>query len=139
MSMPKNMTLVLLQYQAGVLRLSGQHEELIVIRQDGTLECVDTSELGFPLGIESDISAYIAQTEVQLAPNEVAVLYTDGITDAVNTKNELYGLKRLHNVLLQNYDRDADGIRAAVIEDVMQHINGHKVFDDITLVIIKQK
>lgn len=139
MTMPKNMTLTLLQYKAGVLHLSGQHEELIVIRQDGTLDRIDTSDLGFPLGIESDISPYVAQTEIQLVRNEVAVLYTDGITDAVNTRNELYGLERLHQVLLQNRDRDANGIRSAVIADVMQHIGDCKVFDDITLVVMKQK
>lgn len=135
----KNMTLALLEYEAGVLRLSGQHEELILVRQNGEIERIDTLELGFPLGLESDISSFIGQTEIHLQPGEVAVLYTDGIPEAVNAQNEFYGLERLYEVLQQNCDRPATEIRAAVIENIRQFIGDSRVLDDITLVVFKQK
>lgn len=135
----KNMTIALLDYEAGVLRLSGQHEELIVVRNNGAIEQFDTMNLGFPLGIESDISQFVAETKVELQTGEVAVLYTDGITEAVNGKNEQYGLENMYKILKQNRHKSANEIRQAVIDGVMAHIGTQKVFDDITLLVLKQK
>lgn len=135
----KNMTLALLDYEAGVLSLSGQHEELIIVRNNGKIERFDTMDLGFPLGIESDISSFVAETQVELQSGEVAILYTDGITEAVNGNNEQYGLEGMYEILRQNHHKSANDIREAVIEGVMKHIGTQKVFDDITLLVLKQK
>ncbi|MGB3491581.1 MAG: ammonium transporter [Elainellaceae cyanobacterium] len=135
----KNMTIALLDYEAGVLRLSGQHEELIIVRQNGEIEIVDTIDLGFPLGLESDISSFIDETCVQLQPNDVAVLYTDGITEAVNIEREQYGLNRLYQVLIENRHADANAIRRAVIQNVLAHVGEATIFDDLTLVILKPR
>lgn len=135
----KNMTLSLLQYEMGVLNLSGQHEDMIVLRTDGAIESIDTFDLGFPLGLEKDISAFVAQTNIQLNPEDVAVLYTDGITEAMNMQKEQYGLDRFHQVLQNNRDRTATEIRQRVIQDVMMFVGAQRVFDDITLLILKRR
>jgi PAS domain S-box-containing protein len=135
----KNMSLALLEYKAGDLYLTGQHEELIVVRQDGQLEHIDTLDLGFPLALEADISPFIAEIKVHLHSGDIAVLYTDGISEAMNTQNSQYGLEKMYEVLQQNRDRSAQEIRQAVIADLMQHIGKQKVFDDITLLVMKQK
>ncbi|MGG6293483.1 SpoIIE family protein phosphatase [Leptolyngbya sp. AN02str] len=138
MRSPKNMTLALLEYEAGMLRLSGQHEELIIVRADGHIEPIDTLDLGFPLGIESDISAFVAGKEIQLHSGDVAVLYTDGISEAMNGDRVQYGLERLYTVLKRYHHNSAQAIRKAVIEDVKQHIGSEQVFDDLTLLVLKQ-
>ncbi len=135
----KNMTLSLLQYERGVLNLSGQHEDVIILRSDGAIECVDTFDLGFPLGLEKDISAFVAQINIQLNPGDVAVLYTDGITEAMNMQKEQYGLERFHRVLHNNRDRAATEIRQHVIHDVMAFVGDQRVFDDITLLVLKRR
>lgn len=135
----KNMTISLLDYEAGLLRLSGQHEELIVVHPDGSLESIDTIDLGFPLGLEPDISPFIAETKIQLNSGDVAVLYTDGITEAMDLNRQQYGLDRLQQVLIQHRDKTANDIRKAVIDDVLLHIGKEKVFDDLTLLILKQQ
>jgi PAS domain S-box-containing protein len=135
----KNMSLTVMEYEAGSLRLMGQHEELIIVRQDGTVEAIDTLDLGFPLGLEADISAFIQETRVQLQCGDVAVLYTDGITEAMNMHNQQYGLAPMYTILQANRDRSAQDIRQAVIQNVMQHIGEQRVFDDITLVVIKRR
>jgi two-component system sensor histidine kinase ChiS len=45
------MSIAILDYAGGLLKLSGQHEEMIVVRADGKLECIDTMDLGFPIGL----------------------------------------------------------------------------------------
>lgn len=135
----KNMSLALLEYKAGDLYLTGQHEELIVVRQDGRLEHIDTIDLGFPLALEADISPFIAEVKVHLDSGDIAVLYTDGISEAMNTQNSQYGLEKMYEVLKQHRDLSAQEIRQAVIADLMKHIGKQKVFDDITLLVMKQK
>ncbi|MFW9264764.1 DAHL domain-containing protein, partial [Nostoc sp. CALU 546] len=82
MNTDKNLTLALLDYHQGQLSISGQHEEMVIVRSSGKVERVETMELGFPIGLVSDIGNFIAQTQVQLYSGDVVVLYTDGITEA---------------------------------------------------------
>jgi len=135
----KNLTLCLLDCQSGEVKLSGQHEEMIVVRRDGTVELVDTIDLGFPIGLDDDIAEFIDQTTVQLQPGDGVVLYTDGITEAENTDDEQYGLERLCEVVSQHWAQAAEAIKEAVIADVRGHIGEQEVYDDITLLVLKQK
>jgi len=139
MNYDKNLTLVLLDYQQGVLTLSGQHEQIIVVRSGGIVELIDTRDLGFPIGLESDIVDFLAKTEVKLNPGDGVVLYTDGITEAENKQRNQYGLERLKKVVSLNWQLSAAEMRQAVITDLRQHIGEQKVDDDITLVVLKQK
>jgi sigma-B regulation protein RsbU (phosphoserine phosphatase) len=50
-----------------------------------------------------------------------------------------YGIERLCQVAKENRHKTVEEIRQAVIDDVRQHIGKQKVFDDITLVVLKQK
>ena len=135
----KNACLALLDYQRGMLKLTGQHEEMIVMRSNGCLERFDTIDLDFQLGLDAEIGEFFVETSVQLYSGDVVVLYTDGITEAENMDKLLYGLDRLIEVIEINWQRSAAEIRDAVIKDVRSHIGEQKVFDDITLLVLKQK
>ncbi|WP_333324933.1 PP2C family protein-serine/threonine phosphatase [Microcoleus sp. LAD1_D3] len=139
MKCDKNASLALLDYQQGMLKLSGQHEEMIVVRSNGCVERFDTIDLGFPIGLDADIAEFVAETIVQLYSGDVVVLYTDGITEAKNMDKLLYGLERLIKVIEINSQRSVAEIRHAVIKDVRSHIGEQKIFDDITLLVLKQK
>ncbi|MBE9563491.1 MAG: response regulator, partial [Proteobacteria bacterium] len=75
MNTEKNLTLALLNYQNGELYLSGQHEEIIVVR-NGELELIDTIDLGFPIGLDDNITDFIAEAKIPLNKGDVVVLYT---------------------------------------------------------------
>ena len=139
MKCDKNASLALLDYHEGMLKLSGQHEEMIVVRCNGSVERFDTIDLGFPIGLDANIAEFVAETLVQLYSGDVVVLYTDGITEAENMEKVLYGLERLIEVIQINWQQTATDIRHAVIDDVRSHIGEQKVFDDITLLVLKQK
>jgi CHASE2 domain-containing sensor protein len=134
----RTMTLSLLDYKAGILSLSGQHEEVLVVRANGELERIDTIDLGFPIALEEDIEDFVNQTKIYLDPGDLVVLYTDGITEAVNPDREFYGLDRLCEVVVQHHQLCAQEIKNAVIDHVRQFIGVQTVFDDITLLVIKQ-
>ncbi len=139
MDSDKNLSLCLVDYHDGVLSLSGQHEEMVVVRSGGKVERVDTIDLGFPIGLEETIEDFVFQVKVHLNPGDVVVLYTDGITEAENYLGVHYGLEQLCKVVQQNWQQSAKDIRQAVIHDVRSHIGVEKVYDDITLVVLKQR
>ena len=139
MASDKNLTLAMIDYEDGKLTLSGQHEEIIVVRKNGDLERFDTIDLGFPIGLEEEIFSFLDQKQIELDMGDVMVLYTDGITEAENENRRLYGLDRLCEVICANVDKPAIAIRHAVIDDLRSHIGTQKIYDDITLLVLKQK
>ena len=139
MDSDKNLSLCLVDYRDGVLSLSGQHEEMLVVRSGGIVERVDTIDLGFPIGLEETIEDFVFQAQIDLNEGDVVILYTDGITEAENISGIHYGLENLCKILQQNWQESAHDIRQAVIEDLRTHIGVEKVYDDITLVVLKQK
>jgi len=139
MQVDKSLTLSLLDYKDRQVKISGQHEQMIVMRQGGSLELVDTFDLGFPIGMDDNISAFVNEVAVSLNPGDSIVLYSDGITEAENMSKEFYGLERLCEVIRQNRDQCAEGIKEAVVGDIRQFIGEQKLYDDLTLVVMKQQ
>ncbi|MGB0385129.1 MAG: PP2C family protein-serine/threonine phosphatase [Ardenticatenaceae bacterium] len=140
MQADKSLTLSLLDYhRSGHVRLSGQHEELIVIRRNGTVELIDTMDLGFPIGLDDEIANFVDEKMIHLQPGDGIVLYTDGIPEAENISGEQYGLERMCGVLEHHWAEPAQAIKQALISDVHQFIGEQKILDDITLLVLKQK
>ena len=139
MNSDKNLTLALLNYANGRISISGQHEETLVVRKGGKIERIDMIDLGFPIGLDEDISALIGHVLVDLEPGDGVVLYTDGIPEARNIHKKFYGIERLCEVVSQNWHLSAEQIKQAAIDDLREFIGTQKVFDDITLLVLKQQ
>lgn len=134
----KSVTLALLQYNQGALSISGQHEEVIVMRNNGEIECIDTLELGFLLGVRASITDLVDDCHVQLAEGEGFVLYTDGITEAVDKHENGYGLPRLCRMIKTHWHLSAQEIQNQVIADVFHYMGTTALRDDMSLLIFKQ-
>ncbi|HAX77227.1 MAG TPA: serine/threonine protein phosphatase [Cyanobacteria bacterium UBA11372] len=139
MNSQKNLTLVILNYFEGRISISGQHEETLVVRKGGHIERIDTIDLGFPLGLDEDIAKLINHTTLELQPGDGVVLYTDGIPEAIDIHQNFYGLQRLCDVVSSHWHLDAEQIKQTAIEDLRRFIGKQKVFDDITLLVLKYK
>jgi serine phosphatase RsbU (regulator of sigma subunit) len=138
MNSDKSLTLALLEYRDGKLRLSGQHEEAIVIRHTGRIERIDTIDLGFPIGLEEDIARFVHCASLELAVGDAVILYTDGIPEAENLQGKHYGIDRLCQVARLNVGYSAREIQQAIIVDLKEYIGTQKIYDDITLLVLKQ-
>ena len=138
MNSDKNLTLAILNYSEGRVSISGQHEETLVVRAGGHIEHIDTMDLGLPIGMDDDIADFIDHTMVELHPGDGVVLYTDGIPEAFNIEKKQYGLERLCEIISQNWQHTAQEIKQAVIDDLREFIGEQKVFDDITLLVLKR-
>jgi serine phosphatase RsbU (regulator of sigma subunit) len=141
----KNLTLSLLDYHplpeegGGTVRVTGQHEEVLIVRKGGYIERIDTCDLGFMVGVVDDIADFVSHQDIKLHLGDGIVLYTDGITEARSPVKKMYGLDQLCDVICCNWVLSAKEIQQAIIADVRQHIGTQKLFDDITLLILKQR
>ncbi|NJK60240.1 MAG: PP2C family protein-serine/threonine phosphatase [Oscillatoriales cyanobacterium SM2_1_8] len=139
----RNLTLALLDYElkgaVGHIRIFGQHEEAIVVRANGTIEHIDTDDLGLPIALDRDIAPFANWFDFELVAGDVLVLYTDGIPEAENPDGVFYGLERLCQVVQSQSHGSAQTICAEAIADVKKFISTQRVLDDITLIVAKQR
>jgi serine phosphatase RsbU (regulator of sigma subunit) len=139
MNLDKNLTLTLLDYNDGKLHLTGQHEEILLVRGNGRIERLDTIDLGFMIGMIPDIDHLLGYAETSLEAGDGIVLYTDGITEAHNRAREMYGLERLCAVISRYWHDGVEAVQHAVIADVHRHLEGQEIRDDLTLLVLKRQ
>ena len=96
---------------------------------------------GMALGIDSgDVFERVTHDiTLQMEANDFLVLYTDGITEALDTKGNEYGIKRMIQTIQASADESAAGMRKRLTEDLMDFIGNHPQNDDITLIVIRKK
>ena len=135
----KHLSLAFLDYEDEQLTLSGQHEEVLVMRDGIDVERIDTIDLGLPIGLEQDISPFVATRNIPFASGDVVVLHTDGVTEAEGALGELFGLDRLCESARQRYGASAEEMKTGIVEDLMAHIGTRKIHDDITLVVMRHR
>ena len=75
--------------------------------------------------------------ELMLLPGDEIFLYTDGVTEATNSKNELYGDERLKECLNKSIFPNAEGICRAVKKDVDSFVGEAPQFDDMTMLSLR--
>jgi len=138
MNCDRNLSFAFIDYQAGELRITGQHEELIVVNREGQLQRIDTQDLGFPIGLEADITDFVGQVKLNIAVGDIVILYTDGVTEATDQHDQLYGVEQVCKLAVRYRHRSAREIRHLIVEDLKRHIATSKVYDDITLLVIKR-
>lgn len=90
---------------------------------------------GIAMGALED--APYGQGEVSLFSGDVVVMYTDGVTEAVNDKDEMFEVPRLTRVVLENRTLPAKEMIDAIIREVTKFSQEQPQYDDITLMVIR--
>ena len=73
----------------------------------------------------------------KLEKDDIVVLYTDGVTEAINSKEEMFGEERFKNIVVKNYKDKLNSIIAKVTDE-LDIFQGNEQFDDITLLMFKR-
>jgi serine phosphatase RsbU (regulator of sigma subunit) len=107
------------------------HPYPLIRRRDGRVEEFASEASGLPLAIQGDWAYETAETTLELG--DIVILYTDGVTDALNPSNERFG-----DASLRKHLKTSTGGPAATGESLIQavrnHVAGRAQFDDITMV-----
>ncbi len=135
----KNMTLAVLQYHQQEFNIVGQHESVLICRRNGQIELFDTIDMGLPVGLTDDIDDFIAAKHLRLEKDDVMVLYTDGVTEAENEHQQMFGMAGLTDCVRRYYPMSAQDMVSHIVADVYAYIGETRIYDDISLLVIKQK
>jgi serine phosphatase RsbU (regulator of sigma subunit)/pSer/pThr/pTyr-binding forkhead associated (FHA) protein len=106
------------------------HLPPLLRRGPNAVSPLGVAEADMPLGVDRETD-YKAVT-LPLAPGEALVLYTDGITEAMNAADELYGLPRLLMLLESDIDR-VSILGRRILDDVKQFVGARSQSDDMCL------
>ena len=128
------MTLMALKLHDGKMTVAGKHQDLIIYRAaSNKTETVSTN--GTWLGITANLGHYLEDTTVHFAPSDIILLFTDGITEAMNKSGEMFGQDRLEQALNRYADFPVGKLLEKIISDVETHQEDQ--LDDMTLVVLK--
>jgi len=96
---------------------------------------------GMALGIDNgDVFERVTRDHTfRMETGDCLILYTDGITEALDAKGNEYGIKRMIQGIQASATTGAGGIRKHLTEDLMDFIGNHPQNDDITLIVIRKK
>jgi len=113
--------------------VSAGHLPTYLRKADGSVESVGFEEAGLPLGVDP---TYVYEAaEVTVTAGCTLVLYTDGISEAMDHKQETYGLNRLEEILSGPADSPA-AVGQRLLVDVERHAAGQVRSDDMCLVCV---
>jgi len=113
---------------------NGGHNAPILVRRSGAVERLDTG--GLPIGMMQGV--LYQEASVSLEPGDVLVIYSDGITESINERDEEFDEERLIEVVKRNIERSASGIRDRIDEALSKFVGTTAPVDDMTLMIIKR-
>ncbi|HVT03826.1 MAG TPA: PP2C family protein-serine/threonine phosphatase [Thermoanaerobaculia bacterium] len=132
-----SMVVASVDHAGEVLLLRAGHNPPFMLRKDGSSERLTPS--GIALGF-ADAALFARQSVVQrlsMKPGDSLILYSDGVTEAMNGAGEEYGEERLLAMANRGSYASAAEIKDALLEDVGAFREGAPVNDDLTLVIIR--
>ncbi len=134
------MTYGVLNTRSGEFRFCrAGHEPVICCSMQGE-DLLTFMPEGIALGLLSgEIFEVTEEATINLAQGEAVVLYTDGVVEAMNGKQEEYGEDRFHQVLRSSESDDPDRMVDRIVTDIEDFTRGLPQHDDITLVIIGWK
>lgn len=113
---------------------SAGHPPALLLRANGDLESL--SEGGLLLGVTSD--ATYSAARVQLGPDDVLLVYSDGIIESLNEKGDEFGYARLRKQLRLARTQSADAILFSVLGAVQDFAGTRPLMDDMTLAVIRR-
>jgi serine phosphatase RsbU (regulator of sigma subunit) len=100
-------------------------------RRGSVIEELGCAEGGMPLGC--DINHTYQQIELTLDPGDAVVMYTDGISEAMNAKGDVFGAKRIREAIIRS-PAGIERVGQTLLDDVRRHVRGRLPSDDICVV-----
>lgn len=136
----KFMTMLLLVWEAArsTLRYAAAGHENLIVWRAATRRAEVIPSGGSPLGIPGGGKGPTPNAEVSLAPGDTVVLYTDGVTEAMNPQDEEYDLQRLVALVQRCGGQAPAAMQAELLRELEAHRRGREPNDDVTLVILRR-
>lgn len=113
------------------------HERPLVWRaRERRVERIEVG--GLVLGVVPDLGPHIEEVPLRLEPGDQLLLYTDGVTEAMDPLRQMFGAPRLGRFMADQGHLPARGLVQALVEELQVHGAGAEQHDDITLIAVKR-
>lgn len=124
-------TLVILDTETHEMSLCiAGHMSPMIRKADGSVEEFPEELVGMPIGVVEGIPFEVGRRKLE--PGETVVIYTDGVSEAMNPASDLYGTDHLRDFISKNTPNPTE-LGKLILKDVKRHANGRYQNDDITL------
>lgn len=114
---------------------SAGHNKMLLCKANG--DFIELSAMGMPLGIISDGLYQIKQTTLEIGDR--LFLYTDGVTEAEDIYQELFGTERLLGLLSKNQNNDSQQTLNSIKTQILEFTSGLESSDDISMISLLRK
>ena len=110
------------------------HEHPAICRADGTFELITYRHSPAVATMEG---INFKEHEFKLSPGDSLFVYTDGVAEATNSKNVLFGTERMLNTLNRNPGASPKDVLLNVMDGINEFVGDAEQFDDITMLCMK--
>jgi serine phosphatase RsbU (regulator of sigma subunit) len=108
-----------------------------IFARNGSIELLNTRGMGLGLDGDEIFSRNLDEHDLKIDDESMVLFYTDGLNEAMNSKNEEFGMERLINTVKHNRQSKPLDIKNELLKEVRRFANDAEQHDDITLVIVK--
>lgn len=112
------------------------HTPLIKLRNN-SVENIYSRGIGIGLDKDNIFNTNIEELTIDILPNDIFMLYSDGVSESMNAQKDLYGSARIEQLLLQNKNSTPDNIKSSLLTSISAFTENNEIHDDITFLIIK--
>jgi serine phosphatase RsbU (regulator of sigma subunit)/CHASE2 domain-containing sensor protein len=113
---------------------AGQTQPLLMSTRAAEATLVETVGDTFPLGILEE--ANYEETQFQMEPGDKVVFYTDGIVEAMDKNQQIYGFERLQAVIKSSPAETAEALMNDIISSVSDFTGAAPQHDDLTIIVV---
>jgi serine phosphatase RsbU (regulator of sigma subunit) len=137
------MTYAVLDLAAGTMTFArAGHTPLLYFHADGARDAEVMTPNGLVVGLRipgatEKFAELLEEQRVDLKKGDVIVLYTDGITEAMNGDSDLFGDARLGRIVAEHGHLDTADLRERILREIEAFVGGADQHDDMTMILIK--
>jgi phosphoserine phosphatase RsbU/P len=131
------MTLALFDTENGTVKFCRAGHMPLLIANNGSVESVKTQGIGLGLEKGEVFERTLVEDEIKIKPGQVYAFFSDGITEAMNEDDELFGENNLIEILRGKSTNSSAEIMENVWSEVKKFKGKAKPNDDMTMVIVK--
>ncbi len=130
--------LIILDLETGEMNIANAgHMPVMIRKTDGSIEEFGDEAVGVPLGVIDEYPYDVLSRTIE--KGETCVIYTDGVSEAMNHNDDLYGVDRLRELMQASRGGHADELGRTILADVRKFADGRPQNDDITIMVFGRK
>ena len=115
------------------------HNPMILAHKNGEVELFNPAGIALGLDEGKRFNNKLRPVNIKLKPGDTFILYTDGVTEAMNKQEQEFTEERLAEIMSKNVNLDPQELSDTIINELMEFTADAGQHDDITLVTVKMK